>query len=52
MGDEMLTPKEAAAVLRVTPETVRRWVKAGLVPAVRIGEHTVRIPVSAIRRTP
>jgi excisionase family DNA binding protein len=35
--DEYLTRKEVAALLRVTPETVSDWVKAGKIKAVKVG---------------
>ena len=36
---QLLTTDEVAEVLRVTPETVRRRVSAGLIPALRPGGH-------------
>lgn len=33
----LLTPKEAAVVLKVEPDTVREWARAGRIPARRIG---------------
>lgn len=33
----LLTPEEAAAVLKLTPATVRAWAKAGRIPARRFG---------------
>ena len=41
-ADELLTPKETAAFLKVHERTVRRWIKNGKVPCVRIG-GTVRV---------
>ena len=35
--DALLTPHEAATLLRVTPSTVYRWVRDGSLPAVRLG---------------
>ena len=32
-----LTPSDVARLLRVSRWTVRRWVKAGMLPAVRLG---------------
>ena len=30
-----VTPAEAATRLRVTPETIRRWIREGVLPAAR-----------------
>ena len=37
-GVEMIDVHEAAALVRRTPETVRRWVWSGRVPAVKKGQ--------------
>jgi excisionase family DNA binding protein len=37
MSDDVLTPEAAAALLKVTPDTIREWTRAGKIPAVRIG---------------
>jgi excisionase family DNA binding protein len=34
-----LTPEEIAAKLRVSIATVRRWIKAGQLPALRVGRQ-------------
>lgn len=44
---ELLTPKEVAKILRVSPRTVQRWVKAGKLRAVRAG-RLWRIPKEAL----
>jgi excisionase family DNA binding protein len=36
--DEWLTVKDVAAYLRVTEETVRRWVREGELPALALGK--------------
>ena len=36
---EVFTVKEAAAFLKVTPETVRRLCRRGKIPFARIGGH-------------
>lgn len=38
-----LTIKEAAASRKVSARTIRRWIAAGHLPAVRIGPTLVRI---------
>lgn len=40
--EEYLTIKEAAILLKVHPATIKRWIKAGTLPALKIG-RTVRI---------
>lgn len=37
MTPRFLTPEEVAAVLRVSPEAIRRLLKRGEIPAIRIG---------------
>ncbi len=37
MADELLTPREVADALGVTPRTVQRWITAGRLPATRVG---------------
>lgn len=34
---ELMTTEEVSVVLRTSPETVRRWVRKGDVPAIRLG---------------
>jgi len=46
--DQYLTRKEVAERLRVKPETVSDWVKAGKLTAKRIGKKLL-IPESAIK---
>lgn len=40
--DEFLTVAETAAVLKLNQQTVRNWIDAGKLPAVRVGRR-VRI---------
>ena len=39
---KLLTVREAAAMLNVSPETLRRWDNAGELPAIRIGRRRDR----------
>lgn len=41
--DEFLTVFEVAALLKVNQQTVRNWIDAGKLPAVRVGARRVRI---------
>lgn len=41
IGDEELTIPEAAAIIRRDPETVRRWIRAGRLPARKVGASYV-----------
>jgi excisionase family DNA binding protein len=40
---EFLTVAEAATFLRVSPSTVRRWIRKGDVPAYRVGRRRVAL---------
>lgn len=35
--EELLTIKQVATIMNVTPQTLRRWDKSGLLKAVRVG---------------
>ena len=41
--DDFVTVAEAAALLRVAPSTIRRWIRQGTVPAYRIGPRRVAL---------
>lgn len=47
MAEEALTPEQAAEALQVATETIRRLIRAGKLPAVKIGRQW-RIARSAI----
>jgi len=40
---ELLSVAEAAALLRVAPSTVRRWVRSGALPGYRVGRQRVAL---------
>jgi excisionase family DNA binding protein len=42
---------EAAAVLKVNPRNLKAAVKAGRIPALKIGRKTIRIDLDAVRAT-
>ena len=46
---ELLTPHEAAAELRVTASTVKRWLRDGKLPGVLLPSGVWRIPVCELR---
>jgi excisionase family DNA binding protein len=46
---EYLTVTEVAVRLRVSEQTVRRWIGDGVLGAVRVG-RVLRIPVTALDR--
>lgn len=47
---ELLTYEEAAALLRISPNTLRSWVREGRIPAVHLGRTrgTTRIHRAAL----
>jgi nitrogen PTS system EIIA component len=38
-SEDWLTTEEAARVLRVHPETMRRWAREGTIPAAKLGNR-------------
>jgi excisionase family DNA binding protein len=42
MSANLLTVREVAEELRLTPPTIRRLAEAGTLPAIRIGNATLR----------
>ena len=49
MPDEFMTVAEVAAILKLNQQTVRNWIDAGTLPAVRIGRR-VRVKRSDFDR--
>jgi excisionase family DNA binding protein len=45
-----LTPAEAADRLRVSTTTVLRWIHDGRLPAIRVSDRIVRIPIGSFER--
>lgn len=45
-----LTCQELAVLLHVRPETIRRWARARVIPAIRINHKTIRFDEAAVRR--
>jgi excisionase family DNA binding protein len=37
MTEPLYTPKEIAAMYRKKPSTIRKWIRTGILPALRIG---------------
>jgi excisionase family DNA binding protein len=46
----LLTPAEAARLLRVSTKTVARWAKDGRIEFVRLPSGHIRIPTEAVTR--
>lgn len=47
---ELLTVREAAALLRVHPWTIRRWAMQGRIRTTRFSPRTIRVARSELRR--
>ena len=43
LEEDYLTVTEAAALLRVAPSTIRRWIREGELPAYRLGQRRVAL---------
>ncbi len=37
MGEKILTPEDAAEMLQVSPGTVRKWLRKGLLKGTKVG---------------
>ena len=46
--DYWLTVNEAAAHMKVSPKTIRNWVKRGYIKAMILGPRCMRISIDAI----
>jgi excisionase family DNA binding protein len=44
--EQPLTVSEFARIYRASPQTIRNWIRRGVIPALQIG-HLVRIPRAA-----
>jgi excisionase family DNA binding protein len=44
----LMTKAEVAALLRVTPHTVRRWAREGRIHQVKLGERTARYTTQSV----
>ncbi len=49
-SNDLLTVDEVAEQLKVNPQTVRNWITAEKLPALRIGGRRVRVQRSALER--
>ena len=49
-GKETVTVKEAAKILSVSTDTIRRQIKSGHIKATRVGTKVIRIPLNEIQR--
>ena len=47
-GGRLLRVEAAARACDVTPRTVRRWLRAGVLPGVALTNRTLRIPEAAL----
>ena len=46
---ETLTIQQVARRLKVKPDTVRRWIRSGRMPGIKIG-HILRVPEAELER--
>lgn len=50
LRDELLTVAEAAALVRVTPHTIYRWIALGKLPAVRYSPRVLRVRLADLEQ--
>ena len=48
MTAPLLTPREVADRLRVSPRTVQNWIRDGKLPAIRVSPRVVRVPADSV----
>ncbi|MEK7288360.1 MAG: helix-turn-helix domain-containing protein [Elusimicrobiota bacterium] len=46
----LLTVEEVAERLKLAPFTVRKWVRLGRLPALRLGDRSIRFMPEAVER--
>jgi excisionase family DNA binding protein len=46
--DKLLTLSQTAEALGVCTRTVRNWISEGRLPAVRLGDHLIRVRASEV----
>ena len=49
-GEDLLTTVEVAAMLRIHPSSVRRWIERGEVEAIQLPGGRYRVPRSEVER--
>ena len=47
-SETLLTARELAAHCRVTPATIHRWHRQGVIPGLRAGRHPVLFELHAV----
>ena len=47
---ELMTVRKVSQCLGVSAATVRRWIKDGKLPVLRLSQRTIRIPGEALDR--
>jgi len=48
-GMNLVTIKQAAESLSVHPNTIRNWMKAGKIKAIKFGPNTIRISLDELK---
>ena len=47
---DWVSPKEAAAMLGLSKQTIRKWCKSGQLESVKLGYNVIRISTASIER--